>query len=419
MPGALRQRAGERLEHSGERPGRLLGGRYRLIRPIGSGGMGAVYAAIDERLGGEVALKLLRARASPSLLERFRREARLTATLGNPHIVRITDFHENPGEPPFIVMERIDGMSLKALIETAGPLPARRACAIAAQILSALGDAHDAGILHRDVKPANVLVSSSPAGDIVKVVDFGLARLDEAHIFQNKPTSCMQLTAVGELVGTAGYVAPEHLRGEPIDHRVDIYAVGATLFQMLSGKKAFDGMSLPYWMATAQRSSPRLDEVAYGVDPALVEVVARAMAVRQADRYSSATEMIAALTPWTTDVVAPQTIQTPVPPDFVTLDLRSVVPPPIESAVRTTQVIDPSDMETTLLMTRGSSEHHRRPERADKSAKPAKSTFNVGRLVFVGLVLMLAAMLFVVWKLRLVHEHGLLRHLGRSNVTGQ
>jgi serine/threonine protein kinase len=368
----------------------LLGGRYRLTRPIGSGGMGTVYAAIDERLGGEVALKLLRQRASASLLERFRREARLTATLGNPHIVRITDFHENPGEPPFIVMERIDGMSLRALIETAGPLPPRRACAIAAQILSALGDAHAAGILHRDVKPANVIVSSSPAGDLVKVVDFGLARLDEAKIFHDTPTSFMQLTAAGELVGTAGYVAPEHLRGEPIDGRADIYAVGATLFQMLSGKKAFDGMSLPYWMATAQRSSPRLDEVAHGIDPALVEVVARAMSVRQEERYASAPDMIAALAPWTTDSVTPHRIHTPVPPD---------------SWIRATQVMDPSDMEKTLPMSRF--EHSRPATRPPQRQR--KRASSVGPAVLMGLVIMLAAISFLVWKLRLAHEQGPLR----------
>jgi len=379
--------------------------------------MGAVFTALDERLGGEVAVKMLRQKANPALLERFRREARLTATLGNPHIVRITDFHENPNEPPFIVMERIDGMSLKQLIESNGPLSPRRACAIAAQILSALGDAHAAGILHRDVKPANVIVSSSPAGDLVKVVDFGLARLDEARIFQEQPTSCMQLTAAGELVGTAGYVAPEHLRGEPLDGRADLYAVGATLFQMLSGKKPFDGMSLPYWMATAQRSSPRLDSVAPHIDPNLVALVARAMHVRQGERFGCAADMIAALAPWTTDAVSPLTIRTPVPPDalrdtrrgdFGGMDLAgqkethllidpsmlppqqrysSSVPPPLESHVRGLM----PDAETTLMMAR-------------VGGHAERSTFNVGRVLWMGLLIMMSIILFLVWKLRLLHE---------------
>ncbi len=397
MGRALRHGAGQRLEHMGERPNRLLGGRYRLTRPLGSGGMGAVFCAIDERLGGEVAIKVLRQRANPSLLERFRREARATATLGNPHIVRITDFQENPHEPPFIVMERIDGMSLRALIEASGPLPPRRACQIAAQILSALGDAHQAGILHRDIKPANIIVSPSPTGDLVKVVDFGLARLDESRMFRSTPVSAMQLTAVGELVGTAGYVAPEHLRGEPLDGRVDIYAVGATLFQMLSGKKAFDGMSLPYWMATAQRSSPRLDSVMPpgSIDPALVEVVARAMSVRQNERYASAAEMIAALSPWTTDVVAPIIVHQSAPSDFpMPLEPRwsgsvSVPPPPISSHVRVQQH-DPSDHETTLLMARPG---------------PESSLFSVSRVLWMGLIMMLAVILVLVWKLRVVQEH--------------
>jgi eukaryotic-like serine/threonine-protein kinase len=349
--------------------GRLLGGRYRLLRPLGSGGMGSVYAARDERVGGEVALKVLRARANPALLERFRREARLTATLGNPHIVRVTDFHENRGEPAFIVMERIEGLSLKKLIEQTGPLPPRRACAIAAQILSALSDAHAAGILHRDVKPANVLIASSPAGDLVKVVDFGLARLDESRVFGDTPTACMQLTAAGELVGTAGFVAPEHLRGDPVDGRADLYAVGATLFQMLSARKPFEGMSLPFWMATAQRHSPRLETALPEPDPALADVVACAMAVLPDHRFATAKDMMDALTPWTTDA-PPPVVWTPVPP-----------PPPLPAP-------PPESECPTLRMAR---------------PHPHAAAVNVMRVFCIGLAITLVVILALVTRVRGAH----------------
>lgn len=271
------------------REGAVLAGRYVLGAPLGTGAMGSVFRAKDLRLGGEVAIKVLhgQAAADDALVARLRNEARAAAALGNPHIVRVTDFQENAGEPPFIVMEKIDGVSLRTLVESNGRLPVHRACSIAVQMLAALDAAHAAGILHRDVKPENVLLASSPSGDVVKMVDFGLA-----HSFGDEHGS-------REIVGTFGFVAPEHLAGAPVGPSADLYAVGATLFYMLAGRHAFDGLRVEQWMAVAQARTPRLPAESLGLPEALATIVARAMAVRPEDRFHDARALIAALEPFT------------------------------------------------------------------------------------------------------------------------
>jgi serine/threonine-protein kinase len=281
--------------------GRLLAGRYRLKALLGAGGMGEVYAAVDDRLGGEVAVKTLQLDAAqPERLARLRREARAAAGLGNPHIVRVSDFHENEGEPPFIVMEKVVGVSLRTLIEQVGRLTPRRACTIAAQVLSALAAAHRAGIIHRDIKPANIIVSPSPAGDLVKVIDFGLAgRIEEPHTAPRGQVPWkMDITMSADVMGSLGFIAPEHLRGEPIDARVDVYAAGATLYQMLSGRRPFALLTPAEYVAAAVRDVPRLSADDLRIDQALVDVVARAMALFPAERYGSAEELLGTLERW-------------------------------------------------------------------------------------------------------------------------
>ncbi len=306
--------------------GTLLGGRYRIGRLLGAGGMGAVHEAVDERVGGVVAVKILRAdRADPTSIERFRREAQAAASLGHPHIVRVTDFQARAPEPPFLVMERVEGVSLRHLLARDGRMPPRRACSIAAQILSALAAAHEAGILHRDVKPANVLVMQSPAGDLVKVTDFGIARrLDaDATITLARPAS-MRLTGSNDVLGTIGFIAPEQLRGEPCDARADLYGVGATLFQMLAFVRPFDGMTPEQYVAAALAGPPFLDADALSIDRALADVVMKAMAPSPADRFSSAGALISALERWTDPrVVAPT----------VPMQARAPTPAPLHELV--------------------------------------------------------------------------------------
>jgi serine/threonine-protein kinase len=199
-------------------------------------------------------------------------------------------------------MERVEGVSLRHVVARDGRLPPRRACAIAAQILSALGAAHDAGILHRDVKPANVLVMQSPAGDLMKVTDFGIARKMDA---QPNVTATLarpaplRLTGSNDVIGTVGFIAPEQLRGEPCDARADLYGVGATLWQMLAAARPFEGMSAEQYVSAALAGPPRLDADALSIDRALADVVAKAMATNPADRFPNARAFLAALERWT------------------------------------------------------------------------------------------------------------------------
>ena len=254
--------------------------------------MGTVFRATDQRLGGEVAVKVLHAGADPTVVDRLRREARAAAALGNPHIVRVTDFQANAGEPAFIVMEKIEGVSVKGLVDRDGRVPVPRACAIASQMLSALGAAHAAGIVHRDVKPENVLLGASPTGDVVKMVDFGLAH-------------SLSETATSETVGSFSFIAPEHLAGGAAGPSADLYAVGATLFFLLSGRRPFDGLTYAQWSAVAQVESPRLAAESLGLPEALATIVARAMSVRPENRFANANDFIAALAPFVQSRPAP------------------------------------------------------------------------------------------------------------------
>lgn len=321
--------------------GRVLADRYELGEMLGQGGMGAVYAGIDRRLSRAVAIKLLReGTADAEALQRFRREAHAAAALGNPHIVHVSDFQENPGEPAFIVMEKIAGTSLRGVISRDGKLRPQRACKIAAQVLFALDAAHRVGILHRDIKPENIIVSTTPAGDIAKVVDFGLAGAVDGRTGQPVVLT-IQTTLTNGVVGTVGYIAPERLMGSPADARADVYAVGATLFYLLAGKRAFDGLSSAEWAARALQLVPRLDAVVPGIEPALAEVVARAMAIDPANRYATAADFLRALDPWLDGVVLATTRQLPVEAmqkraapalDLATLPLHPDMPKPDRSA---------------------------------------------------------------------------------------
>jgi serine/threonine-protein kinase len=261
--------------------GRLLGGRYRVMRRLGAGGMGVVFAALQEDLQRRVAIKVV-AGCSPKAVERFRREALAAAELGHPNIVQVTDFQSNPGEPPFIVMEMLEGESLQTLLQREPLLPAERAAFIATQMLAALSAAHAAGIVHRDVKPANVfLMRTSALGDLVKVLDFGIAKF----VRDGADTR-------GDMSGTPAYMAPEQVCGPRVDARADVYAVGGCLFEMLSGRRPFAGLATRDLLtALVCDPAPPLLDVAAWVDPRLAAIVDRALAKDPDARYPSALAM--------------------------------------------------------------------------------------------------------------------------------
>ncbi|WP_433383635.1 serine/threonine-protein kinase [Actinoplanes sp. CA-142083] len=209
---------------------RVLGGRYRLQRPLGHGGTATVWQACDTRLERDAAVKILdaRSRTDPAALERLRREARSVARLAHDNIVGMYDI-DIAEDAAYLVMELVDGRSLTEVIALRGRLPVGQAVSIAAQICDALGAAHAAGVVHRDIKPSNILVD--PSG-LVKVCDFGVALLDRAG-------GDVALTGAGNVVGTCHYMAPEQAAGDPVDGRADLYAVGCVLYAMLAGAPPF------------------------------------------------------------------------------------------------------------------------------------------------------------------------------------
>src|SRR5256714_3162368 len=206
----------------------VFDGRYPVVRKLGTGGMANVYLAEDQELGRRVAIKLLddRHAADDSFIERFRREAKNAAGLSHPNIVSIYDRGEAEGTY-YIAMEYLAGRSLKELIVSRGPTPIRIAIDYARQILAAIGYAHRHGIVHRDIKPHNVVVD---ADGRLKVTDFGIAR-----------SGASQMTEVGSIIGTAQYLSPEQAKGAPVDQRSDLYSVGIVLYEMLTGKGPFTG----------------------------------------------------------------------------------------------------------------------------------------------------------------------------------
>ena len=208
--------------------GTVFDGRYRIIRKLGAGGMADVYLAEDQELGRRVAIKILNDRhaSDDSFVERFRREAKNAAGLSHPNIVSIYDRGEAEGTY-YIAMEFLDGRSLKELIVARGSAPIKIAIEYARQILAALGAAHQHGIVHRDIKPHNVLVGGEGR---LKVTDFGIAR-----------SGASQMTEVGSIIGTAQYLSPEQARGAPVDQTSDLYSVGVVLYEMLTGQVPFTG----------------------------------------------------------------------------------------------------------------------------------------------------------------------------------
>jgi beta-lactam-binding protein with PASTA domain/predicted Ser/Thr protein kinase len=261
----------------------VFDGRYRIIRKLGAGGMANVYLAEDQELGRRVAIKILddRHAADDSFIERFRREAKNAAGLSHPNIVSIYDRGEAEGTY-YIAMEYLSGRSLKELIVSRGPTPIRIAIDYTRQMLAALGFAHRHGIVHRDIKPHNVVVD---ADGRLKVTDFGIAR-----------SGASQMTEVGSIIGTAQYLSPEQARGSPVDQRSDVYSVGIVLYEMLTGKVPFTGET-PLEIAMKHLSEVPVppSELRDDVPDDLDLVVLRALAKDPEDRYQTAEEMNADL----------------------------------------------------------------------------------------------------------------------------
>ncbi|HSK05007.1 MAG TPA: serine/threonine-protein kinase, partial [Kofleriaceae bacterium] len=272
----------------GEAPqliGRVIAGRYRILAKLGEGGMGAVYQAEQISLKRTVAIKLLRpdVSASEMLLRRFNAEAEAVAKLRHPNTVNIYDFGQDVDGTLFIAMELIEGRSLRTVIHREAPLPIARTLAIAAQVAASLSDAHQKTIIHRDLKPDNVMLTDrGRSKDNVTVLDFGIAKLrDDSRGTQH------QMTQAGDMLGTPQYMAPEQIRGEPIDGRTDVYALGGMIYEMITGRLPYEAptvMALLSKHLLEQAPPPSQRRPDLGIPPAVDDLVMWAMAKDPAAR---------------------------------------------------------------------------------------------------------------------------------------
>ena len=264
----------------------VLGGRYRLDGLIGRGGMASVWRAYDVELERTVAVKRLHARLldDPELAERFRREGQAVARLNHPNLVRLLDQGQD-GDESFLVFELIEGRDLKTIMRSDGRRPVAQAVSICAQVARALAAAHDAGIVHRDIKSHNVIVTDD---GVAKLTDFGIARIMESE--------GANLTKTGIVMGSSDYLAPEQAEGKSVDHRADIYSLGVVLFEMLAGKLPFSGDN-PVAVATKHvyEEPPHPKKLAPEVPRHVSAACLRALAKRPAHRFATAAAFADAL----------------------------------------------------------------------------------------------------------------------------
>ncbi|MFF4160471.1 serine/threonine-protein kinase [Streptomyces sp. NPDC001678] len=313
----------------GAGPGGLIGHRiadYRVESEIGRGGMAVVYRATDLRLDRTVALKLLAPELArnDTFRRRFSHESRVAAAIDHPHIVPVFEAGEVEGVL-YIAMRYVPGQDLRALLDREGPLPLPVTARIAGQVASALDAAHAHDLVHRDVKPGNILVAEGTDADHpehVYLTDFGLTK---------KSLSLTGYTRVGQFVGTLDYVAPEQISGKPVDGRCDVYSLACVVFEMLTGAPPFrreDDMAL-LW-AHQYEPPPRLSELLPGLPPDVDDVLATALAKAPDDRFDSCLRFVTALRRTGRASPAPEATTPPPPPDWAAV----VFPGPVSAPDR-------------------------------------------------------------------------------------
>ncbi|OJY44703.1 Stk1 family PASTA domain-containing Ser/Thr kinase [Pseudonocardia sp. 73-21] len=294
---------------------RLLSERYELGEVLGYGGMSEVHRGLDTRLGRDVAVKVLRADLArdPQFQMRFRREAQNAAALNHPAIVAVYDTGEvmsESGPLPYIVMEYVDGQTLREIVKSTGPMTQQKVIEVMADVCAALDFSHRHQIIHRDVKPANIMINRAGA---VKVMDFGIARaLGEGQ----------NVTQTAAVIGTAQYLSPEQARGEPVDARSDVYAAGCVLYELLTGEPPFTGdtpVAVAYQHVREEPKAP--SQVNPSIPPSLDSVVLKALSKNPANRYQSAAEM-------RTDLVRVRSGQSPLAPVVMSEDERTAMMTP-------------------------------------------------------------------------------------------
>ncbi|PYS83336.1 MAG: hypothetical protein DMF67_09320 [Acidobacteria bacterium] len=327
--------------------GRVLDGKYEIVAQLGAGGMGAVYLARRVLIGDEVAVKVLHTRFvnDETLVERFRREARAAAQLNHPNVVTIHDYGEARGPAGFayIVMELVRGESLRDLLRREGRMEAGRAVALMRGVCAGVGAAHRRDIVHRDIKPDNIIVippDEDESAERVKVVDFGIAKLRDM-------AAEGALTHVGAVVGTPHYMSPEQCKGEPLDARADVYSLGALLYEMLAGSPPFTAANISGVILKHVSEPPPPVPQDLRVPPALEEAIARSLSKdpegRQRDATEFARDIQAALSPATAKLNQQPTVQ--IFP--ATTQPAPVKPMPVEATPLTPTPVAPAPPATT------------------------------------------------------------------------
>lgn len=269
-----------------DRVGTLVANRYRIVAPLGEGGIGQVFLAEDVLLRMRVALKILRAELAqePEIVARFEREADAMLALAHDHIVHALNFGRTPEGELCMVMEFVEGETLRSVLRRIRPLPLHGAMDIAQQIGSGLAHAHSLGIVHRDLKPENVMVSWHPDGrPHCKILDFGMARMLCSSYVGEPP-----LTRKGAVFGTPEYMAPEQALAQPVDSRCDQYAFGVMIYEMLAGRRPFQASTpLDVLQLQIHQPPPPLTELAPTVPPEIAAIVTKMLAKRPNDRFET------------------------------------------------------------------------------------------------------------------------------------